>query len=91
MTATLPAATRNMFIDGRISCYSHVRIASHPLRREEAHSPLAVCSDRLNQFHLVVSPTTRLYPPCLHGAGDDMRRGYLYHVPGSMALALRPP
>jgi hypothetical protein len=28
MTATLPAATRNMFIDGRISCYSHVRISS---------------------------------------------------------------
>jgi len=43
MTATLPAATRNMFVDGAMS-FAITMFLSHSLRREEARSPLAVYS-----------------------------------------------
>jgi len=39
MTATLPAATRNMFVDGAMSL-TIIGFLSHPLCREKTHSPL---------------------------------------------------
>lgn len=40
MTATLPTATRNMFVDGAMS-FCNIESLSHPLCRKKTHSPLA--------------------------------------------------
>jgi len=48
MTVTLPAATRNMFVDGAKSFNYLIMFGSHPLRREEAHTALAICFDEFS-------------------------------------------
>ena len=48
MTVTLPAATRNMFVDGAKSFNYLIMFGSHPLRREEAHTTLAIRFDEFS-------------------------------------------
>jgi ferredoxin len=53
MTATLPAATRNMFVDGAVSLF-HLPfiLLSHPLYREEAHPSLTKWCFKAIQLHV---------------------------------------
>ena len=61
MAATLPAATRNMFVDGAVSLFHLLFIfLSHPLYREEAHPSLMDWSFKEIQLH-TASPQMSLY------------------------------
>lgn len=53
MSATLPAATRNMFVDGAVSLFPLPLIfLSHPLCREEAHPSLTEWCFTEIQLHI---------------------------------------